>query len=233
MAILIVEDDPDLLAVVSFTLRRDGYEVIEARDGPAGLQLWKAEEPNLVLLDVDSPHANGWDVCKQIRGESATPVIVLTTSHKDVDMVRGFDLGADDYLAKPFSPAVLSSRVRAVLRRSVAAPTQPPRDWGVTTAGDLTLDPQWRSVLRGGQPVRLTPMEFKLLHVLMLHEGQVLTHQALTDRVWGSKGVDAPGLLKSQVSHLRRRLGEDPANPVYILTVAGIGYTFRRRVDAY
>lgn len=232
MAVLVVEDDPDLLDVACFVLRRAGHDTIMAHDGAEALSLWRMKKPDLVLLDIDLPKVDGWEVCRQIRKESATPVIMLTAADRDEDVVRALESGADDYMTKPFSPRQLIARVGAVLRRSTSAAAQPHMGGQAITAGDLTLDPQWRSVKRGGQPLHLTPMELKLLHVLVLHEGQVLTYQMLTDRVWGYQAVDDSSLLKGHIHNLRRKLEEDPANPVCILTVAGIGYTFRRLGDA-
>ncbi len=232
MSILIVEDDSDLLDILCFALRREGHDVIAAHDGAAGLELWKSKDPRLVLLDVELPKMNGWEVCKRIRSEASTPIIMLTGNSTDTDIVKGLELGADDYITKPFSPKQLMARIRAVLRRAKESADQPRKGWQVIAAGDLKLDPQWRTVYRGEEPVRLTPIEFKLLYELVLHEGQVLTHQILTDRVWGYEGVDDASLLKGHIRNLRRKLEADSADPVYIHTVAGIGYTFRRRQEA-
>ncbi len=232
MSILIVEDDADLLDILCFTLRREGHEVIAARDGAVGLQLWRQKDPQLVLLDVDLPKVNGWEVCRQIRAESNTPILMLTAARADADIVRGLDSGADDYITKPFNPRELLARIRAVLRRAKEAADQPRKGWQVITAGDLKLDPQWRSVYIGDRAIRLTGIEFKLLYELVLHEGQVLTHQILTDRVWGYEGVDDGSLLKGHIRNLRRKLDDDSNNPTYIHTVPGIGYTFRRRQSA-
>ena len=232
MSILIVEDDADLLDILCFTLRREGHEVIAARDGAIGLQLWRQKDPRLVLLDVDLPKVNGWEVCRQIRAESNTPILMLTAARSDADIVRGLDSGADDYITKPFNPRELLARIRAVLRRAKEPADQPRKGWQVITAGDLKLDPQWRSVTIGDRTVRLTGIEFKLLYELVLHEGQVLTHQILTDRVWGYEGVDDGSLLKGHIRNLRRKLDDDSNNPTYIHTVPGIGYTFRRRQPA-
>jgi DNA-binding response OmpR family regulator len=229
MSILIVEDDPDLLDILCFALRREGHDVIAAHDGAAGLQLWKAKDPRLVLLDVDLPKMSGWEVCKKIRSESNTPVIMLTGASTDADVVKGLELGADDYVTKPFSPKQLMARIRAVLRRAKESAEEPRKGWQTITAGDLKLDPQWRTVHQSDEDIRLTPIEFKLLYELVLHEGQVLTHQILTDRVWGYEGVDDASLLKGHIRNLRRKLENDSSDPVYIHTVAGIGYTFRRR----
>ena len=229
MSVLIVEDDADLLDILCYTLRREGHDVIAAHDGVSGIQIWKMKDPRLVLLDVDLPKMNGWEVCKRIRSESNTPVIMLTGAATDTDVVKGLELGADDYITKPFSPKQLMARIRAVLRRAKEPTDQPRKGWQVITAGDLKLDPQWRTVYWGDKMIRLTPIEFKLLYELVTHEGQVLTHQILTDRVWGYEGVDDASLLKGHIRNVRRKLEEDSSSPVYIHTVAAIGYTFRRR----
>lgn len=231
MPILVVEDDPDLLDILCFTLRREGHDVIAARDGVAGLEMWRSKDPLLVLLDVDLPKKNGWEVCKEIRKESNTPIVMLTAADDEADIVKGFDAGADDYVTKPFSHKQLVMRIGAVLRRVKQNPEQPKRGWQVMNAGDLRLDPQWRTVQRGENAIRLTPMEFKLLYELILHEGQVIPHQILTDRVWGYEGVDDTSLLKGHIRNLRRKLEDDSSAPVYIRTVAGIGYTFSRRPE--
>ena len=142
MAILIVEDDPDLLDILVFAVRREGHDVIAAHDGAAGLHLFKTKEPQLVLLDADLPKVNGWEVCKAIRSESNTPIIMLTGAASDTDVVKGLELGADDYVTKPFSPKQLMARIRAVLRRAKESADEPRKGWQVITAGDLKLDPQ-------------------------------------------------------------------------------------------
>jgi len=228
MAVLVIEDDVELLDILCFALRRDGHDVIGAHDGEAGLRLFKGNEPQLVLLDLNLPKLSGWEVCKQIRRESTTPVIMLTANASERDVINGLDAGADDYITKPFSPSQLLARVRAVLRRRAEAADQPRQGWQTITAGDLTLDPGWRSAHRGTESVQLTPTEFKLLYELMLHERQVLTHQTLTDRVWGYEGVSDSSLLKGHVRNLRRKLQEHLGSADYIRTVVGVGYTFQR-----
>jgi two-component system alkaline phosphatase synthesis response regulator PhoP len=232
MAILAVEDDADLLDILSFTLRRDGHDVIPARDGEAALALWSARDPQLILLDVNIPKVNGWQVCERIRAEADTPVVMLTGMVTTHDIARGFELGVDDYVTKPYSPRELSARIRAILSRTDRLGEEPRRGWQVTTAGDLTLDPQWRSVTRGNRQIKLTATEFKLLYELVLHEGQVLPHKILTDRVWGFEGVDDSSLLKGHIRNLRRKIEPNDSEPVYVQTVGGIGYTFRQQKSA-
>lgn len=228
MTILIVEDDTDLVDVLCFVLRRDGHDVIAAHSGDAGLQLWRSRDPQLVLLDADLPKVTGWEICKTIRHESDTPVIMMTGAATEADKIRGFDLGADDYITKPFSHRELVSRIRVAIRRGKNSSDQPRKGWQTLAAGDIRLDPQWRTVHRGGQAIRLTSIEFKILYELVLHEGQVLTYEILTDRVWGYDGVDDATLLKGHIRNMRRKLEPDPSEPTYIQTVPGVGYTFRR-----
>jgi DNA-binding response OmpR family regulator len=185
-----------------------------------------------VLLDAGLPKVSGWELCQRIRREPTVPVIMLTGASTEADMVRGLDLGADDYLTKPFSPGVLIARIQAVLRRAQEAAEQPRVGQQPITVGDLTLLPQWRTVKHGNRETRLTGIEFKVLYELALHEGQVLTHQLLTDRVWGYDAVEDGGLLKGHIRNLRKKLDDDPSHPTYIHTVAGIGYTFQRREHA-
>jgi len=229
MTILLVEDDMDLLDLFSFMFRREGYDTIAAHDGESGLQLWKAKNPRLVLLDVNLPRLSGLEVCKRIRADSGTPIIMVSAAAAESDVLAGLDIGADDYIAKPFSPRQLMARVRAVLRRGEDADEAPSAGGMRVSTGGLVLDPQWRTVDVDGRSVRLTAIECKLLQQLILHEGQVLTHQRLTDRVWGYDAVEDASMLKGHIRNLRRKIEADPAQPVYIQTVTGVGYTFKSR----
>lgn len=221
MKVLVVDDDAQLSSIISFALKREGFEVSHAADGLAALELCRAAQPDLILLDVNLPGLAGDEVLRRIRAESKTPVIMLTVRADEEDVVHGLDLGADDYIAKPFSPRTLLARMRAVLRRA-GAPPIPNLD-----ASGLRLDVERQHIRRGeAEPVRLTPLEFRLLHFLMLHRGQVLTPEQLIEHVWG---YDDPGgrvLLKQLIRRLRRKIEVDPANPRYIETVPNIGYSF-------
>lgn len=232
MAILLVEDDTDMLDILCFMFRREGHDVIAAHDGALGLQLFAAKRPELVLLDVELPKLTGWEVLKQIRATSATPVIMLTAASDDAAVVKGLELGADDYISKPFSPRQLLARVRTVLRRGAQVETTTRQGPRVVTAGDLQLDPQWRTVQRGDTRIKLTKIEFKLLYELVVHEGQVLTHQRLTDRIWGYEAVDDATLLKGHVRNIRKKLDPDRATSRYLQTVVGVGYSFTSRAPA-
>jgi DNA-binding response OmpR family regulator len=201
--------------------------VLATGDGDTALQLWKAKHPSFVLLDIDLPKVNGWEICKTIRAESAVPIIMLTASVSEADVVKGLDAGADDYMVKPFSPRVLTARIRAAQRRTDhnrAHQADMPR-LGIS---EIVLNPEWHTVERAGETIRLTTTQFKLLHELVQYAGQVLTHERLVDRIWGYAGVDDRSILKGHIHNLRSRLEPDPANPIYVKTVPGIGYTFPR-----
>ncbi len=219
MKILIVEDDLALADVLSFTLRRAGFTVVTAHDGLAALQTWQESAPNLVLLDLNLPKLDGLGVCRRLREESDVPIIMLTVRGSDEDVVKGLELGADDYIVKPFSPSQLVARVRAVLRRTDTTP--PPAE---LTTGQLRLDRARNEVQRPNQPpLRLSPLETRLLEALMLNAGQVLTTEVLLNAVWAAEGGDR-AMLKQLVYRLRNKLEADPSQPTYIETVPGVGY---------
>lgn len=221
MKILVVDDDLELLRLIAFALRQAGYLIVEAQDGPSALATFESERPDLVILDVNMPRLNGFEVLKRIRaGGAVTPVMMLTVRATEEDQVQGLDLGADDYLTKPFSPRSLLARVRALLRR--AGGDRP----GSLTAGDLALDTERSEVsIRGDAPVRLTNLEFRLLQLLLTHGGRPLTADRLTSHVWGYRGMGDRQLLKQLVHRLRRKIEAEPSHPRYLLTVGGIGYT--------
>jgi DNA-binding response OmpR family regulator len=225
MKIEVVDDDLELRRLIAFTLRESGYFIVEAGDGETALKVFEEEKPDLVLLDVNMPRANGFDVLKRLRETGArTPVMMLTVRAAEEDQVKGLDLGADDYLAKPFSPRSLLARVRALLRRS-ADGRESKMD-----AGDLVLDPENRGVsVRGGDPVRLTALEWRLLQLLVANAGHTLPTERLTVHVWGRRGTGDRQMLKQLVHRLRRKLEEDPAEPRYLKTVSGVGYTLEAR----
>jgi DNA-binding response OmpR family regulator len=228
MSVLVVDDDADLLDVLSYLLRREGYDITPARNGASGLQAWEAGDPELVVLGLELPDMSGLQVCERIRAAADTPIIILARSNDEDTMVRGLEMGADDFMVKPLSPRQLLSRVRAVLRRAHESLDGPRKGRQLLRAGDLLLDPQFRTVQRGTTVVTLTPTEFKLLYELVLHEGQVLTPALLTDRVWGYVSVDDTTVVKGQIFNLRRKLEPDAAHPRYIHTIAGSGYVFRQ-----
>ena len=219
MKALIVDDDVVLADLVAFALRQEGFQVLQARDGETALRRWAEEEPDLIILDINIPKVDGFSVCRRIRAEDDTPIIMLTVRGDEDDIVRGLELGADDYIPKPFSPRQLVARVHAVLRRAgkTAVPT-------IRRVGDLTFDPGRRDVRIGdGEPISLTPLESRLLDCLTLNAGHTLTHGAIIDHVWGPAAADRD-MLRQLVHRLRAKIEPDPSNPVYIETVPGLGY---------
>ncbi len=222
MKTLIVDDDLALADVLSFTMRRAGFEVIMAHDGQAALERWKDEAPDLIILDLNLPKLDGLKVCERIRSEADTPIIILSVRGEEDDVVRGLEIGADDYIVKPFSPRQLVARAEAVLRRVTSTPVQ----HGPLTVGDLTLDITRNELTRYDDVVaKLTRLECKLLEVLMLNQGHVLPADTLIDSVWGPSGGDRM-MLKQLVYRLRRKIEVDPANPTYLNTITGVGYSF-------
>ena len=226
MKILVVDDDAQLISIINFMLRREGFIVLNAGEAQAALDIWKQEQPDLVLLDVNLPQMSGYEVLRRIRAESKTPVIMLTVRADDEDVVRGLDLGADDYVAKPFSPNTLLARIRAVSRRTSAGPV------GNMSAGEMALQIDRQQVVRGDEPpIHLTPLEFRLMQHLMVHRGHVLSTETLIEHVWGYEGTGDRDLLKQLIRRLRRKIESDPANPRYIETVPNIGYCFTDPVN--
>jgi DNA-binding response OmpR family regulator len=221
---LVVDDDLVLADVLSFTLRRTGFEVVLAHDGRAALERFREESPQIIILDLELPEVDGLEVCRIIRTQADTPIIMLTVRDSDEDVVRGLGLGADDYITKPFSPTQLVARAQAVLRRTGQV-TLPKR---VSFAG-LTLDPERHAVeLAEDEAVQLTPLEFKLLETLILNREQVLPFDTLIDRIWGPNGGDK-AMLKQLVYRLRRKIepeGDD--HSICIEAIPGIGYALMR-----
>ena len=227
MKILVVDDDLELQRLIAFALRQEGYLVVEAPDGPSALATFQSEQPDLVLLDVNLPRLNGFEVLKTIRTRgSTTPVMMFTVRSAEEDQVKGLDLGADDYLAKPFSPRTLLARVRALLRRAGLDRPAP------LSVGDLDLDLEKQAVrVRGGAATRLTNLEARLLQLLLANGGHTLPLERLTSHVWGNRGAGDRQLLKQLVHRLRRKIEDDPANPRYLVTVSGVGYALYPSTD--
>lgn len=219
MKVLVVEDDLALSDVLAFTLRHAGFETVTAHDGLAGLDAWRAEQPDLIVLDLNLPKLDGLAVCRRIRAEAQTPIVMLTVRSGENEVVQGLEQGADDYIVKPFSPRELVARIRAVARRSGQL-----ADTGLLDVGELVLDRTRNQVIRaGGEPVHLTPLESSLLAAFMLHPGRVLGSEALITAVWGIEGGDRT-MLKQLVYRLRAKIEPDPTRPRYIETVPGVGY---------
>ena len=211
MKALVVDDDLALADVVSFTLRKAGYEVILAHDGLVALERWRNDEPDLIILDLNLPKLDGFSVCKQIRAEDDTPIIILSVRGEDDDIVTGLKLGADDYIVKPFSPSQMVARAEAVLRR-VGDPRPSP--------GQLIVG----SIGRQELIAKLTPLECRLLEILMLNHDQVMLADTLIDQVWGPSGGDKD-MLKQLVYRLRHKIEVCPSKLMFIETVSGVGYS--------
>ena len=222
--ILIVEDEDSVLDPLELLLSKEGFSIETARNGREGLdKFWKVS-PDLVLLDIMLPEVSGTEVCRQIRAKSNVPIIMLTAKDTEVDKVVGLELGADDYIVKPYSKAELVARIKAVLRRGLSEHTS--SEGGVITAGPVSIDVDRHAVSIGGENISLPLKEFELLEFLVRNSGRVLTRTQLIDRVWGSDYFGDTKTLDVHVKRLRAKIEKDPANPTYILTIRGLGYKF-------
>jgi two-component system alkaline phosphatase synthesis response regulator PhoP len=224
--ILVVDDEPKIVKQARDYLERGGFRVIEAGDGKTALVRARSERPDLVVLDLNLPEMDGLDVCRALRRESDVPVIMLTARVEETDRLIGLELGADDYITKPFSPRELVARVRAVLRRVRGGVHQP----GIIRAGDLEIDLEGHRVTRAGETIRLTRTEFNVLAILAQHPGQTFTRAQLLDRLHGVVYDGFDRSVDAHVKNLRRKLEPDPAEPRYVLTVYGVGYKFTDEV---
>ncbi len=222
--ILVVDDESRIVRFVRMNLELEGFRVSEANAGREAVEKVRNELPDLVLLDVMLPDMDGFEVLKEIRSFSTVPVIMLTVKGEEEDRVRGLDLGADDYITKPFSPRELVSRIKAVLRRTEAA--MPASQGLVVVDDDLQIDFDQREVIVCGNRVKLRPTEYRLLYHLVNNAGWVMTHEMLLSKVWGHEYRDDHQLLRLYITYLRQKIEPDPANPKYILTEHGIGYRF-------
>jgi len=220
--VLIVDDERKIVDLVQMYLEKDGYRVLAAYDGPQAIELTRREKPALVVLDLNLPGTPGLDVCRTIRRESTVPIVMLTARDQDTDKILGLELGADDYVTKPFSPRELIARVRAVLRRVQSESPQKER----VEVGDLVIDLQRHEVSRGGQLIDATPTEFRLLEVMASEAGRVFTRLQLLDRARGESCEAYERTVDVHVKNLRQKLEPDPGNPRYVLTVHGVGYKF-------
>ena len=222
--ILLAEDEVALRDFVSRNLRARGFEVLEASNGLEAMALWERENPHLLILDIMMPRMDGLEVCRRVREHSAVPIIVLTALDAESDKVTALDLGADDYLTKPFGVEELLARVRAVLRRTQWEAVPPAS--GVKRFGDLEIDLSSHIVRLQGVEVRLSPIEFSLLEQLVTHAGKVLSHRMLLQRIWGPEYGCEAEYLRVYINRLRQKLEHDPAHPRYLLTEPGVGYRF-------
>jgi two-component system alkaline phosphatase synthesis response regulator PhoP len=224
--ILVIDDEPKIVKQARDYLEKSGYRVVTAGDGKTAMAVARHERPDLIVLDLNLPEMDGLDVCRALRRESDVPIIMLTARVDEVDRLIGLELGADDYITKPFSPRELVARVRAVLRRVRGGVHQP----GLIRAGDLEIDLHGHRVTRAGEPIRLTRSEFNLLTVLAQHPGQTFTRAQLLDRLHGVAYDGFDRSVDAHVKNLRRKLEADPVEPRYVLTVYGIGYKFTDEV---
>lgn len=223
--LLMIDDDPALLRLAELNLTKSGYRFVSAEHGIAGLQMLEREHPSLVLLDVSMPKLDGWETCRLIREVSDVPILMLTGRDEETDKARGLDLGADDYLTKPFGFVELEARIRALLRRAtMPSVKERQKPQSRFRSGGLVVDIAAHQVTLRGKPVVLTPTEFRLLEHLLKHAGMVLTHSQLLTAVWGFAYSEATELLKPAVSRLRQKVEEDPSHPSLIQTVHGVGY---------
>jgi two-component system, OmpR family, response regulator RegX3 len=225
--ILLVEDESSITEPLGEALRSEGFDMHVAGTVADSLEAAGRLKPDLILLDVGLPDGSGYDVCREIRRDSQVPIIMLTARGEETDRIIGLELGADDYVVKPFSARELVARVRAVLRRTSSA-AAPAAD-GAMQVGDVSLDPATRKVTRAGDALELTRKEFELLQLLMANAGQVITRERLLDEVWDMNWFGSTKTLDVHVSGLRRKLGDDPSSPRYIHTVRGVGFRFAGR----
>lgn len=223
--VLVVEDEPTLVSAISYNLRRSGFDVVSASDGVAGLQAARREHPDLIVLDLMLPKMDGLEVCRRVRAESGVPILMLTARAEEGDRVAGLDLGADDYVPKPFGMRELVARVRALLRRSSAGDHA---EGDVLRAGAIEIDLRGRTVRRDGREVPLKPKEFDLLALLAEHAGQVFTRDQILEHAWGYDFLGGSRTVDVHVRWLREKLEDDPARPVHLRTVRGVGYKFVR-----
>ena len=221
--VLVIEDEESFRDALQFMLSREGFDVILAPNGAEGMKLFDAKNPDIVLLDLMLPEVSGTEVCKYIRSKSSTPVIMLTAKDTEIDKVVGLELGADDYVTKPFSTRELLARIKAVLRRGGEFEVD---SIGTIELGPVRMDVERHALTVDGNPVSIPLKEFELLEFLMRNSGRVLTRGQLMDRVWGSNYVGDGKTLDVHVKRIRSKIEPDPANPVYLTTVRGLGYRF-------
>jgi len=219
MKILVADDDRDLLELVAFTLAQSGFLTLKAQDGNAALRIFAAELPDLLILDINMPGLTGFQVCEEVRRKSRVPVMMLTVRGEEEDLVRALEIGADDYLNKPFSPRTLLARVKALLRRAGMEASSP------VSAGRLKLDVEEHTLQIGAQPViRLTRLELRLLQFLLANNGHTVSSDRLLIQVWGHRGAGDRELLKQLVHRVRQKIEREPAHPEILQTVPGAGY---------
>jgi DNA-binding response OmpR family regulator len=226
--ILLVDDEQSIQALLSYPLRRDGYEVVQASDGRQALDRFDEEQFDLVVLDLMLPKIDGLEVCRRLRSVSSVPIIMLTAKSEEIDKVVGLELGADDYITKPFSLREFSSRIKAALRRAeMSRPVETAPDEAPLVVRELKIDFPKRSVRVRGSEAELTFVEFEILSALARAPGRVFTRDMLLARIWGDSAYRDPRTIDVHIRHLREKIERDPKDPEYLFTVRGVGYRFR------
>lgn len=223
-SVLVVEDEQSLREPLVYILQREGFEVFEAADGPSAITQWKERGPDLILLDLMLPGMSGVDVCREIRNHSTVPIIMVTAKDSEVDKVVGLEIGADDYVVKPYSTRELLARIKAVLRRGVGSDARASQS--IIEAGPIRIDTERHAVTVNGDPLSLPLKEFELLEYLIDNANRVLTRGQIIDRVWGSNYYGDTKTLDVHVKRIRGKIEPDPANPRFLVTVRGLGYKF-------
>jgi len=223
--VLVVDDEPRIVEIVRAYLEREGFGVLTAADGTTGLEMARRERPDLVVLDLMLPGLSGWEVCRTLRGEGGPPIIMLTARDDVTDKIVGLELGADDYVTKPFNARELAARVRAVLRRARGEQARP----RAIAVGDLTVDPERHEVRRAGQIIALTPTEFAILETLASQPGRAFSRLQLLERAQGEAYEGYERAIDSHVKNLRQKIEPDPRHPRYVLTLFGVGYKMADR----
>ncbi len=226
--ILLVDDEQPILTLLSYPLRKDGYDVVQAADGREALARFEEGSFDLVVLDVMMPKLDGLEVCRRLRARSSVPIIMLTAKSEEIDKVLGLELGADDYITKPFSMREFRSRVKAALRRAgMSRPDEPALDEEPLQVGDMTIDMAKRAVRIRGEHVQTTFVEFEILRALATSPGRVFTRDMLLARIWGDSAYRDPRTIDVHIRHLREKVERDSKEPEYLFTVRGVGYRFR------
>ncbi|HWR70428.1 MAG TPA: response regulator transcription factor [Dehalococcoidia bacterium] len=222
--VLVVDDESRMVEFIAMNLELEGFRVVRAANGSEALEKASKEHPDLVLLDIMMPEMDGFETLEELRETTSVPVIFLTAKSEEVDRIKGLDLGADDYIAKPFSPRELVSRIRAVLRRTEPAAMT---NSEIVVDNELRVNFDQRKVIVRGQEVRLRPTEYRLLYQLVTNAGKLLTHEVLLSRVWGAEYRDEDQYVRLYITYLRQKIEKDPKNPRYILSERGLGYRFK------
>lgn len=230
--ILVIEDEQNINDILTFSLGKEGYKTLSALDGVTGLEMALSENPDLILLDVMLPGLDGWEVCKKVREQSQVPIIMLTAREDEVDKVLGLELGADDYITKPYSMRELAARVKANLRRSAAAATAAPEkaaeNQDTILSGDLAINVDRYEVAKNGEVIDITLREFELLKFLALQPGKIFSREKLLENVWGYEYYGDVRTVDVTVRRLREKIEDDPSMPKYIITKRGVGYYFNK-----